>query len=167
VRVKEKRHLNQNKGKRKRSRRRGGERRRREEQEPLSPQLETVCYCLELPSVSNDTATGLYHSVASEAVRLVGHRLLRTRYTFLPPLFFLVVCVFFLHAERMFCMQEDRGKIIPPGWFSNARPGRFWASTDGFLSLGQAGSGPVLMCLWARLILAQPCCLGRVWPRQK
>jgi hypothetical protein len=41
-----KHHLNQNKGKRKRSRRRGGERRRREEQEPLSPPLETVTLLL-------------------------------------------------------------------------------------------------------------------------
>jgi hypothetical protein len=26
----------------------------------------------------------------------------------------LVFCVFLLHAERSFCMQEDGGKIIPP-----------------------------------------------------
>jgi hypothetical protein len=39
------------------------------------------------------------------------------------------------------------GEIIPPtGWFSNAGPGRFWPSIDGFLSLGQT-------------------LLGRDWPK--
>jgi hypothetical protein len=40
--LRKKHHLNQNKGKRKRSRKRGGERRRGEEQEPPSSPLETV-----------------------------------------------------------------------------------------------------------------------------
>jgi len=171
-----KHHLNQNKGKRKRSRRKGGERRRGEEHEPFSPPLETVKlllgaavreprHCHRPPPQRRQRS---HHSAASEAVQPAGHFLLRIRYTFLPPLFLLVFYVFLMHAERSFCMQEDRAKIIPPtSWFSNAGPGRFWPSTDRFLSLGQAGSGPFLMCLWARLTLAQPGCLGQVWPRRK
>jgi hypothetical protein len=67
----------------------------------------------------------------------------------------------------LLCMQEGGGENNSPRQFC---------------LLGQSDSGPAMIFLffsgpgwcwpsqfifWARLILAQPCLLGRVWPRRK
>jgi len=126
----EKTHINKNKKKRKRSRRRGKENRGEGKSRNLSLRhLKQQHRCLELPSVSHDTATGLHHRTASEVAGPARHRLLRARYLFVPLHFYLVLWhKFLLHAES-FCMQEDGwGKITPP-----------------FCFLGQASSSPTLM----------------------
>jgi hypothetical protein len=113
-----KHHLNQNKGKRKRSRRRGGERRRGEEQEPPSPLLETTKlllgavvreprHCHRPPPQRRQRS---HHSATSKTVQSVGHRLLRIRYTFLPPLLLLVFCIFLLHENVRSACKRMGGK---------------------------------------------------------
>jgi len=138
-----KHHLNQNKGKRKRSRRRGGERRRREEQEPLSPPLETVTLLLgaavrEQRHHHRPPPQCRQRSSPTSRAPPPPHQL-----HFASP-FISFGCLRFLPTCRTFVLHAR-------GWGENNSP------LVSFPTLGQAGSGLALMGSfhWARLVLAQ------------
>jgi len=159
-------HLNKNKRKRKRSRRRG---KKTEEKGRAGASFSTAWNSYTAvwsrrpwattPPPASTTAPPAKQSDQQDTASSAPGKL------FFPLIYFVACVSSCMHNICSACKRM--GGNNSPCWF--------------LLLLGQVGSGPALWVsfsgqgwfwpspdvLWARLILAQPCCLGRVWPGTK